>query len=95
MRAFAKHMLEIETASGWVCIPTQEKPLNSFHGAEAFYIADDPTMPAYQALRQVGGKVASFRLYGRTQKCFVEFNKVPMLLEKQIAQCVLRLTPVK
>lgn len=95
MRAFAEQMLEIETATGWLHIPAQDKPLNGCDGAGVFYVPDDATLQAYQALLQAEGRAATFRLAGRTQRCFVEFNKVPMLLKKQIAQCVLRLTPVK
>jgi hypothetical protein len=93
---FAKAMLEIETSAGWLSVQTLGKPVDGCDGPGVFYVPDDPTLPAHQALLQVEGRTALFRPNGRrTQKCFVEFNKVPVLLEKQIACCTLRLTPVK
>lgn len=76
-------------------VQTLDKPVDGCDGVGVFRVVDDPTLPAHQALLQVEGRTALFRSNGRTQKCFVEFNKVPVLLEKQIACCTLRLTPVK
>ena len=83
-------MLEIETHLGWLRIPLQEAVKDCFDGAPV-HVAEDPCINGFQALIKANGSTALFRAEGRTERCAVMFDNVPIFEADKISYCVLRL----